>query len=132
MNAIAQPIVKPSFFEDWTAARKLLLPAMAHFHGFYEENDVIAGILAGQYRLWLWPDLAVVTDIFQTPRMKALRYFLIGGEMLKQWEEREAEIADYAQSIGCTRLMGGGRREWNAFAPKAGYTFDSVTYFKDL
>ncbi len=132
MNAITQITVEKNFFDDWTAARKLLLPAMNHFHGFYDENDVIAGLLAGIYRLWLWADLAIVTEIIQFPRIKALNFFLIGGDLGKQWEERESDIIQFAISSHCTRIMGRGRKEWNAAASRHGYNFDCVSYYRDI
>lgn len=136
MNSIshADHILKPAernLFEDWTVAREYIIPALEHCHGTYTENDLLAGVLAGQYRLWLGTKSAVLTEVLQFPRIKVAHWFLGGGD-LEELISMEPEIINWAIANGCRRMSVSGRKGWERAIKAHGYEFCGLTVFKDL
>ncbi len=115
---------------EWSLCRDALLPAIELTHGTHTEDDILAGLCTGQYKLWRHGSSGVVTDISLFPRMKCLNYFLIGGEM-SDIQALNPQIEAYAKENGCTRVTGlAARKGWERFL--ADYTVGGSYMYKDL
>lgn len=89
--------------EEWRKCREALLPAIEMTDGTHTEDDVIAGLLGGQYRLWVNGSSGIITEFVKFPRMKCLNVFLAGGD-LAELEPLRPAIEKFALLNGCTRL----------------------------
>lgn len=115
---------------EWSLCRDALLPAIELTHGTHNEDDIIAGIVTGQYKLWRKGSSGVVTDIALYPRMKCLNYFLIGGDMT-DIKALNTDIEVYAKQQGCARITGlAARRGWERFL--SDFTIGGSYMYKDL
>lgn len=87
---------------EWELCRDALLPAIEMTHGTHTEDDVIAGLLSGQFKLWRNESSALVTDITVFPRMKTINVFLAGGD-LEKILPLQTDIENYGRKNGCQR-----------------------------
>lgn len=132
MNAIGKiDTGARSFFDDWSKARKFLMPAIEMFRGAYTENDIMAGVLAGHYRLWLLDNSAVVTEISAVGRYKCINLKLAGGDRM-EIVALENQIAEEGRANGCVWMTGRGRVGWAKDARDHGWTVDHSGGFKEL
>lgn len=116
--------------QDWAQCREAMLPAIAETKGTHTEDDILAGLIAGTYRLWRRNASGVVTDFAAYPRMKVINIFLAGGS-LKDVLSLQAEIENYGRKIGCQRATGLAVREgWQKVV--AGGRKLGVCMYKDL
>ena len=115
--------------QDWIACRDYLLPAIERLNGTHTEDDVVAMILAGRFRLWRGVDCAIVTEIVRFPRMKVMNTFLAGGDM-KEILSMKPMIEGAAKDAGCSRCLITGRKGWERM--HADYEFDNITLRKDI
>lgn len=118
--------------------REFLLPAIERTNGTHTEDDVLSGLITGQFKLWPLERSAGITEfvIYQdmlrgVPRMKVLNVFLAGGDL--------AEIVAYTPVLesfgiknGCSRMTFGGRPGWEPVMSEHGYKRGGVFLYKDL
>ena len=114
---------------EWQKCRDILLPAIERTNGTHTEDDVLAGLIKGELKLWRGERSAVVTEFVLYPRLKALGFFLIGGDLEELLNDLEPKICAYALKNGCSRVQGGGRKGWERVLD---YKFDGVFMHKDL
>lgn len=102
-------------YTEWELCRDALLPAVEMTQGTHNEDDIIAGLFTGQFKLWRNGSSGVVTDITIFPRMKCLNIFLIGGKLEEVMPIR-AELEKYREAQGCKRITGlAVRKGWERF-----------------
>ena len=89
--------------QEWAKCRDAMLPAIAMTDGTHIEDDVIAGLLGGQYKLWVAGASGIVTEFIKFPRVKCLNVFLAGGDLTELAPLRGA-IERHAMANGCTRM----------------------------
>jgi hypothetical protein len=97
--------------QQWTRCRHWLLAALHHVHGGIAEEDIIAALATGQLQLWSSGDAAIITEIVEYPRLKAVRLCLVGGQ-INGVRKLEHDICDWARKLGCKRVEGGGMQSW--------------------
>lgn len=132
MNAITPKTPTRSLFIEWTEARQWLLPALRRLNGLYEEDDIVAGLLAGSMRLWRKPHAAAVTVIETYPRMRLITTLLAGAETgyLHELMELAKEGEAYGIANGCKRVRLLGRKGWERVLPD--FDFDYIAMTKEL
>ena len=96
---------------EWLRCRPWLLAALEHAVDRFNEDDIVRGLLNGEYQLWPGPDAAVVTQIAVYPQRKVLLFFLAGGN-LNTLTGMERDIAERAKAAGITQVEIVGRRGW--------------------
>lgn len=106
---------------EWTRCKHWIEAALPYCYGTHTIDDVAAGIGSGQFQFWPGERSAVITEILEYPRLKALNYFLVGGDGQELVERMEPMIAAWAKSIGCTRLVQVGRKGWSRVLRPKGY-----------
>ena len=109
--AVAKSDPDQTLDQHWTRCRRWLLPALHHVHGAINEADILAVLGTGRLQLWSAPDAAILTEVVEYPRLKAVRLCLIGGQITGV-RKLEHDVCDWARKLGCTRLEGSGREAW--------------------
>lgn len=100
-----------SFEEQWTRCEPWLAAALEHAGGTHTMDDVKAAVLAGDMQFWPGRGAAIVTQINVYPRLKAVWFFLTGGDMAELLAMKPV-IEAWASGLGCTRAECGGRFGW--------------------
>ena len=90
-------------FEEWAQCRESLLKACNLTHGTHTEDDIIYGLLNGQFKLFRHRSSGVVTEFTQFPTLKALNVFLAGGSVDDLVPIREM-VYKHALVNGCSRI----------------------------
>ena len=118
---------------EWLRCRPWIEAALEHAHGTHTIEDIEVGIESGQYYFFCSANAAVVTEIITFPRMKALNYFLIGGDLDDLKTTIEPFVTAWAKHIGgCSRVIGIGRKGFErAFMPN-GFKSGWTAIYKDI
>lgn len=89
-----------------------LEPAVDRTEGAHDRKTVWSAIASNKAQLWPGQKSAVVTEVVTHPTgLKSLTYWLAGGD-LEELQFMEKQIAEFARSMGCTRVEIYGRRGW--------------------
>jgi hypothetical protein len=105
--------------------------ALAYGGSTHTVEDVVALLKAGEAQLWERGDGVIVTAVDQFPRLKAVRFWLIFGE-LRDCLALEHEINPWAIENGCTVATACGRRGWGRVAAPTGWKPWLPNFHKDL
>ena len=63
----------------------------------------------------------MITEIVDYPRLRALNFFLVGGDLSELLEKMEPAIVQWARAQGCTRVAQTGRKGWGRVLAPLGY-----------
>jgi hypothetical protein len=102
----------------WPQIEEYLDGAAKYTYGRFTVEDVKDGILTKPQQLWIAFDDnaiygAVVTEITQYPRMRALVMHFTGGKQLKSWKPDMLELLQrFAKENGCDIIESYGREGW--------------------
>ena len=118
-------------FENWSRCREYLLPAIEMTKGTHDEDDILRGLMCGDYLLWALKNSAIVTEFieYKSAKKKTLHFFLVGGD-LDELLEVEPKICEWGKAQGCTRVSWAGRKGWEKVMP--GYEFGALYMYKDI
>ena len=87
-------------------------------------------LLTSRAKLWITPGgSAAITEVVEFPLLKALNIFLVGGD-LRELRDLEPKLINYAISIGCKRITGGGRDGWSG--TESDWKKAGVLMYKDI
>jgi hypothetical protein len=106
---------------EWERCKAWIEAALPYCYGTHRIEDVEQQIAEGRLQFWPGEHCAVVTEIIDYPRLRALNFFLVGGDLDELLEKMEPAIVDWAKSIGCTRVAQTGRRGWGRVLAPLGY-----------
>lgn len=99
------------------------------------EQDTLAAIKNKDVQAWVCVnnsgniDLAFTTTIYETPFGKTLEIVAVGGKNLDKWLWVLDFLSDWAQKLGCKRLLTSGRLGWTKVLRKNG--FKTVSYVNE-
>lgn len=127
MNHMSKP---RSLFDDWTFARELLLPAIQRLHGV-TENDILAGLLAGQYILKIGQRSAIILQNEFFGGTRALNFYAAGGDK-DELLAMQNTLCEGAPAQGYSLATARGRKGWEKEAEKHGWKFDYIAMYKEL
>lgn len=99
--------------------------------GTHTVEDVLALIEAGDAQCWNNGDGTIITEIHKFPRLKAVHYWLISGE-LRSCLALEHDINPWAVEQGCTVATACGRPGWGRVAAPTGWRPWWPNFFKPL
>lgn len=85
--------------------------ALDYGGGTHGIEDVRVAVAEGRMQLWPGERCALVTELVQYPRLKAVRIFAGGGDMGEMLQVSEA-VMRWAAEEGCQRVEGFGRAGW--------------------
>jgi hypothetical protein len=118
--------------DEFIRCRDWLEDALDYNNTGQTMQDVWAGIVAGEYRLWPGEQCAVVTEEYENKQGKHLNFFLAGGD-LDELETMLPVIEKYATDEGVVRITLYGRRGWEkSFLRSAGYKTHWVVMTKEI
>lgn len=116
---------------EWERCRPFIVAAIEISLGLQSIEDVERLINEGVYQFWPGRRSALITEIVQFQQAKVL-LVRIGGGDLGELIEMEKSLCQYASAMGCTKIMGEGRKGWQRVCEKMGYRYGFVTMIKDL
>jgi hypothetical protein len=106
---------------EWERCKAWIAAALPYSYGTHTIEDVEQQIAAGRLQFWPGEKCAVVTEIVDYPRLRALNFFLVGGDLAELIEKMEPAIVDWAKALGCTRVAQTGRKGWGRVLAPLGY-----------
>lgn len=115
-------------------ARPYIEAALEHAGGTHNFNDISQGVAEGRYQFWPGPNSAVISEIIEYPRFRALHFFLAGGNAA-ELEVMIPEIEKWGKERGCTRATFTGRKGWErSFPTRPGFDYrpHAVSFTKEL
>jgi hypothetical protein len=95
-------------------------------------EDVEAKVATWDYQIWFGRNSCIVTEVAVYPSLKAVNIVHGGGDMQEMLNEMEPAICVWAKAIGCSAVMGIGRKGWERAAKNHGYSFAWITMMKRL
>ena len=105
--------------------------ALAYGGNTHSVEDVAALVKAGKAQFWDNGDGFIVTEIHNFPKMKAVHYWLIAGE-LRPCLALEHDINPWAVEQGCTLATACGRKGWGRVAAPTGWREWHPNFVKTL
>lgn len=127
MNAAATWAVCDQLTPDprvWERVAPWIADALATGGGTHELEDVHHAIRAGRMQLWAGERCALVTELVDYPRLRAVRIFCAGGHLndaLAELLDMERRVVAFGKVNGATRCELIGREGWKrVFGGKAG------------
>ena len=100
------------FQQAWAQASPFLQKAIDRCcDGTWQIEDVKQAVMAGRMQFWPMKGAALVTEILEFPRKKALNCWLCGGNM-KELERVLPSLEHFARANDCYALYGAGRKGW--------------------
>jgi len=116
---------------EWARCRHWIQAAIDISLGFETIEDVEQLLADRTYQFWAGKRSAAITEIVQFKRAKVLIVRMAGGN-LNELIEMEKSFCQFACAMGCTKIMGEGRRGWERVSEHMGYRFGYVVAVKDL
>jgi hypothetical protein len=95
---------------EWDRCRPYIEAALTYAGGTHELSDIEAGIQSGRFGLYPLANAALIAEIIEYPRLRALHIFLAGGDLeeLKFFTDRV--LPNVAREFGCSRITIAGRK----------------------
>lgn len=100
--------------------------------GLYAPADIEQRIASGHMQEWTEAETVVITAVFEHPLAKVCKTIMVAGDFDTAWKIHDEQIVPWARSIGCTRMVGEGRKGWAESARKHGYTTQWLTAAMEL
>ena len=125
------PLLTPAQ-ADWLRCKPWIEAALSYAHGTHTIQDVEDAIGSGHMQFWPGENCALVTELIDYPRKRALNFFLIGGDLQELVEKWEPHICEWARKAGCTHVIGVGRRGFERVFRSRGYSPVWFVIMKDL
>src|SRR3546814_400120 len=108
-----------------------ILKALAVF-GSHSPEDVQKAIGEGRMQHWEEGETVIVTEVKQYPLLKVCEVFMVAGDLETAWKIEAERIVPWAKSLGCTRMVGKGRKGWAKSAKSHGYDRLLVLAIKEI
>lgn len=118
--------------KEWSRCRPWIEAALPWCYGTHTIEDVERQIAEGRLQFWPGERCACVTEIIEYPRLKALNFFLIGGDLDELLNKMEPAVIAWAKSLGCTRVASTGRKGWSKALKPLGYEHVLYTMLKQF
>jgi len=105
---------------DWERCRPWIEAALPYTGGTHTIQDIEAELRCGQLALISGEKSAMLCEIRNYPRLRALHIFLAGGD-LTELKSFNAIVDSAACVTGCTRITLAGRPGWQRALKEFGY-----------
>ena len=116
----------------WDRCRIWLAAAMEVAGDTHGLDEVFGLIAAGEARFWCGAACATVLDFYETPKVRAVNFWLVGGDLAELTSVLLPPIADWARDQGFRALMGSGRPAWGRALRRHGFAPMHTTFAKEL
>ncbi|WP_374576122.1 hypothetical protein [Phenylobacterium sp.] len=118
-----------SFENEWARCSHWIAAALEHARGAYALEDVLEIVRLGDARFWAGRQAAMVTEIHEYPRVRALHFWLAGGDLAELRDHLRPMAEAWGRAQGCTRATIIGRKGW---ARALGYQEVATVCAKEL
>lgn len=118
-------------YQQFSPWYKYIEDALVYARGTHTLNDVLDGVLRGDFQFWPGDKSAVVTEIQIYPQKKVMHIFLAGGD-LEELLEMEKSVRAFAETIGCNSMSISGRRGWVKIFERDGWEEVCTSIVKEL
>lgn len=105
---------------EWARCRGWIADAVAYCGGTHTVDDVWSEVCAGEAQFWPGERSAMVTNVVEFPRAKALHFWLCGGE-LEDLLVMLPQIEAWGAQHGCSKFTTAGRSGWRRVLKSHGY-----------
>ena len=108
---------------DWSRCKGWIEAALDEGDGTHTMDDVVDGLLRGDYQFWPGERSACVTEIIEYPRRKALCFWLAGGDLFDLMQSIEPVAREWGEAQGCDLFLGYAidRPGWSRALQRYGY-----------
>jgi len=96
---------------DWFNVKHHLEEALSYGDGLLNLDDVRDGLASGLFELWVGDNSAIVTQVIDTGRDKALLFYLAGGK-LSELKRMSEKLESLAKDSECSKVLINGRAGW--------------------
>lgn len=124
-------MTEEQFEAHWLMAGPWMERALHYGGDMYALEDVKKRILDGSAHYHPGPTAVAVTEFVYTPKVKALNYWLLGGDTAGL-RALLPHIEFWGITHDCTRFMGEGRRGFERRFGRDGYRAVATLYVKDV
>ena len=107
--------------QAWARCRPWIEAALEYGRGSHTLDDVWRAVLAGEAHFWPGERCAVVTEFHDFPQLRALHYWLAGGDLDELLVRMRPDIEAWGRDLGCTRFTLAGRPGWRRALAAHGY-----------
>lgn len=83
-------------------------------------GDVMGMILTGRAQLWESEEAVIVSEVHESPRVKAVHLWLATGTIAGVTDLSEV-VLEWAKSVGCTSATITGRKGWEKVGAPLGW-----------
>ena len=123
---------EPDWVKEFRRCEQWLENALDYAHGTFDIQNVFEDVMNGNAQFWPGENSAVVTQIVNYPKKKVVHFFLAGGD-IKELQDMEPGIIEWAKSQGCEAITLTGRPGWTrSFLNDIGYKCTQVQMFKEI
>ena len=105
---------------DWKRCRPWIEAALPYAGGTHTIEDIEAEMSTGRLALMAGERSAMLCEITNYPRLRALHIFLAGGD-LAELRSFNAMMDDAARAMACSRISLAGRPGWEKALSDLGY-----------
>ena len=105
---------------DWERCRPWIEAALPYAGGTHTIEDIEAEMRRGQLAMIAGQRSAVLCEIRNYPRLRALHIFLAGGDLM-ELKSFNPMMDNAARSMGCSRISIAGRHGWERALSDLGY-----------
>lgn len=88
------------------------IAAALEFDPGHDLADAKAKVMAGEAQFWPGINSAIVTEVVETPKLRSLHIWLVGGDLKELVEDMLPVLTDFAKRAGCTKMSVAGRKGW--------------------
>lgn len=116
------PVAPEHVRRVWPLVDKYVESALVYTNGAFLPEDVAAMCERGTMQLWMAVRgdnvlAALVTEIVNYPRRRAVGVPFIGGKEMRSWFRKALHtIEAWSKEMGCDAMQGGARRGWGKLA----------------
>ena len=114
---------------DWFNVKHHLEEALSYGYGLSDLDDVRDGLAGGLFELWVGDNSAIVTQVIDRGRNKALLFYLAGGK-LGEVKDMSEKLESLAKDTGCSKVLINGRAGWGKVL--TGYKERTRVFEKEL
>lgn len=98
----------------------------------HDIDDVLTGVLNGQFQVFEGERSIVFTEINQYPRLREIRAFVAAGDLDEVFGSIMQRVEAFGRAHGCDRLTATGRHGWARAGKAVGFENPWTAISKNL
>jgi|TARA_B100000497_G_C7403238_1_gene255252 hypothetical protein len=123
--------VQKGMVDEIIRCREYIENALAYSGDTHNFDDVMLGILLGNFQFWPTDNSCMVTEIINYPRKKVFHVFLAGGS-LNEIKAFHKPATEWAKAQGCSAMTLTGRPGWEKALASEGWEYQFTTLKREI